>query len=1291
MEVKQNIVKDQLDIIWRPHPIVPAADCQFRQQEWKQGLTVRQILIANGIDQHQPISIIVDDRLLTVDEWDTFCPNPGQIINVKAEVAGGGGGGGGSNVLQTVAMIALIVVVSYFTLGAGYGALAAAGTWQAAAVGAAIMAVGSFVINSVFAAQMPGMDYTSQANGAGANNTASPTYSLSGGSNRQRPYESMPVIMGKHKFFFDQSIRPYVQYNGEDQYLYQIFNLGLSAFLWENLNIGTNDLYNYQDWSYYWSDQYGVLPNFANNVDSTTGAGLTYDAGWVIRTTSENTLYAGIDIEGVLYYANDSGGLDRTDVEIVIEYRDVNGGDWIAPTDLQVQGGEGFISGYWESYEATVSDGYWKWEPAGFDEYGNQNGIDVWVDTSYTETRWRFVSSGYGVNNTIDIYGNSQTSRRGSIYVYFPTFGQYEVRVKRNTADSTNSRLQNKTNWSSLRSYQADPSDYTGQTRFGLVIRASEQLNGVVSQLNAICYSYALYFDGVDVVWNQTSNPAHWFMDFAVGRRDYLGNLVYGLGLSWSQLDYVQLAQWATFCDNEGLTFNAVFDDNKTAAEVMTLIARCGFASPTWSSGKLGVVWDARNQTPTAAFGMSNIIKGSFNVTYITEQLAEEIIVRYVEPDMDWAQNEVRVNVPGITNPLRTSTIDLFGCTNKAMAGKFANYVAAQQYYRRRRITWDCDFEGFVCQRGDVVLLSHDLTQWGYSGRVVDVNSNVITFDREVPRSGSTEYVMIRQPDGTMTTYYAVAGSGNQNTLTLSSAPTIQAGYELMDHIWFFSPLETPGKKVKILSVQPTSESRVQIVATDEDPEFYAAWDGTWYEPNQETLLNAPYVTISNIRAVEKLVLSGGSVISEVGVTWDVMTNVTENIGNVRYQIDGGTWQKPDFYGNNFARIYVDKAATLTVEITENVLGASATQSQSFAIYCRSLKPADVSNFALNIKNGVGLLTFDEAIDLDVIYGGKMWLRYSSLTAGATWNNSVDVAISIPGKSSSATIIPQAGTYLAKWVDSDGNSSENATIITTDYTTIEQLNVYDTISGQPSWSGTKVNMAYDSDLNGLALDSSVYFDSITTNIDTWNSFSYEGGVASSGSYSIDTYDVGKVYTCVLNITEFEVETYDAIDMFDARLEDMDTWPWMNGAGSDDANSAIYVRFTNDDPSSISANWSDWQTLANGSFTARGYDFELRSTTTRSEINICVKKATISIDMPDRIESDQDIVSGATAKTITFAEPFFGPVNIGITTQNMATGDYYKITSKSGSSFTIEFRNSSNALISRTFDWIARSY
>ena len=902
MEMKQTELAKELSIVWHPHPITPSVDRQSILWTATEGQTVRQMLLAAEVDPYQPIIITLDDRMLTVEEWDIVCPTAGQMLSVKATVQGGDG----SNPLQIVAMIALIVVATAVFGPAGTFA-ATYGTTAAAIASAVVMVAGSLLIGAIFPPK--GLDP------ANAYDQGSPTYSLTGSQNRARPYESMPVIMGTHRVVFDYASRPYTEYKSEDQYLYQIFHGGVSPTRYSDYKIGTNPLSNYTDVElFYPSDNTGALLNFPGNVDSLAGAPLTNAAGWITRTSSLNAYQLGVDIEAVLFYANDDGGLDSTSVQIEIEYKPTSSGVWLTPSQIFSSAND-IAAGSIQSITETQDQGYWDADSGD------------WIDNIVTVTKQKFVAGSGGL---IVLTGNTQKPRRVSLTFAVPQ-GEYDVRVRRNTADSTDSRLNNTTNWSVLKTYQVDTTNYTGQTRIAMSIKASEQLNGTVSQFSALGVSDALYWNGTVFVTGETSNPAHIFTHFALGSYNADGKLMFGVGLPSGQLDLVALHAWAQFCTTESLTFNAVIDGNQTAADVLSAIARSGFASPTWASGKLGVVWDYPNATPVASFGMSNIIRDSFEVAYINEQLAEEIVVRYRNPDKDWEQDEVRVLAPGVTDPLRSSAVDLFGCTNATMAGKFANYLAAQQYYRRRRIVWETDFEGFVCQRGDVVLLSHDLTQWGYSGRIVAVQGLTVTLDRDVPRNGAVEYLMITEPDGTMTTYNVQAATGESNQLVLDISPTLQSGYSLIDHRWSFSPLATPGKKVKIISIDPVSDSRVKITATDEFPEFYTAWGGTFIEPPDLTLLPSPIVEANNLEVVSRVAVVNGYRTNRVTASWGVGGGVLYS--RVRAYFNGDLIAEiPEALVQSF-EYDVYAAGDFYIEVTPfGVLGAGETITSTLTL-----------------------------------------------------------------------------------------------------------------------------------------------------------------------------------------------------------------------------------------------------------------------------------------------------------------------------------------------------------------------
>jgi hypothetical protein len=141
---------------------------------------------------------------------------------------------------------------------------------------------------------------------------------------------------------------------------------------------------------------------------------------------------------------------------------------------------------------------------------------------------------------------------------------------------------------------------------------------------------------------------------------------------------------------------------------------------------------------------------------------------------------------------------------------------------------------------------------------------------------------------------------------------------------------------------------------------------------------------------------------------------------------------------------------------------------------------------------------------------------------------------------------------------------------------------------------------------------------------------------------------------------------------------------------DDVNAWVELRFTADDPGA-SPSWSDWMALRAGDYQARAYQFRLVLTSLNPEASPSVPGITISIDMPDRIAAGQDLSSGAGPKAIAFAPAFRGLTSVGVTAQDMGSGDYWEITAKSATGFTITFRNAAGTPVDRIFDYQALGY
>ena len=110
-------------------------------------------------------------------------------------------------------------------------------------------------------------------------------------------------------------------------------------------------------------------------------------------------------------------------------------------------------------------------------------------------------------------------------------------------------------------------------------------------------------------------------------------------------------------------------------------------------------------------------------------------------------------------------------------------------------------------------------------------------------------------------------------------------------------------------------------------------------------------------------------------------------------------------------------------------------------------------------------------------------------------------------------------------------------------------------------------------------------------------------------------------------------------------------------------------------------------------TIKGRYFKFRCKLSNDDNKTRPKVHTLSftLALEKRSESDQDVVSTTSAKIITYANSFYATPSVGISAQGLATGDYYSITSKTKTGFTIQFFNSGASSISRTFDWTAYGY
>ena len=251
-----------------------------------------------------------------------------------------------------------------------------------------------------------------------------------------------------------------------------------------------------------------------------------------------------------------------------------------------------------------------------------------------------------------------------------------------------------------------------------------------------------------------------------------------------------------------------------------------------------------------------------------------------------------------------------------------------------------------------------------------------------------------------------------------------------------------------------------------------------------------------------------------------------------------------------------------------------------------------------------------------------------------------------------------------------------------------------TVVGTP-WAGTHSGTVKVGDQ--LKLDSDDVMNDWASLSEIENLYEGNGGIVTQGTY-IDG---------VIDLTERYVSRVTCqIDAFGETLSNtMDKWASLASlAALDDSDPAdwdafVEVRLDKDD----GAGWGPWFRFISGDLDFRmiGIRLQLRGSVKASQvgggplqtamISPVVNSATVTIDMPDRIEKAEDVAVPAGGLTVTFNPAFRVAPAVAITGQDLATGDRWAVTAKSRTGFTLQFFNSAGTPKAATADWIAKGH
>jgi predicted phage tail protein len=948
---------------------------------------------------------------------------------------------------------------------------------------------------------------------------------------------------------------------------------------------------------------------------------------------------------------------------------------------------------------------------------GNVDGrqVEFQIQTSYNGGPYTTVIQDSFTGRTADLY---QRRYRIDLTQAPPV----SVRVVRLTADAPQSgseSIQDEIFWASYTELIYAKTTYPNSAVIGMTLSAEQfsniptrsyRIRGIKVRIpnNATVDATTgrLIYSGV---WNGTFAAAQWCSDPAWILWDLLTSTRYGFGdhISASQLDkwaFYAASQYASALVPDGFggteprfSCNINIQTQEDAYKLINDMCSVFRAMPYWSTGSLTIAQD-RDADPSYIFTQSNVTEEGFSYSGSSLKTRHTVaVVSYLDLETRDIAYEVVEDAAGISKfGVVKAEVSAFACTSRGQARRIGEWLL----YSEQNETEVCSFstataEGMVVRPGMVIQVTDPVRAGRFrGGRITGGTAQALTLDRSAEdlfadgMPATIDFSVIL-PDGTTQTVEGIAGTAlNGSTLTLPSAlrAVPPAGAP-----WVIGTTDLEPSLWRVLSVQEQEDGVFAISALAHDPSKYDYIErDVPLQPRDVTALDTTPSTPTGLQASELLYESGGQVFSKVLVSWQPVQSAARY--ELRYRVDSGNWtvvatRSPD------TEILNSLPGRYEFELTALSPGLrrSGITTLTYTALGKTAPPATIPDlFIAPIDDKNAELYWPQSVDLDVRIGGQIRIRHTpNIGVNATWGRANDIVPAVAGSSTRKIVPLLEGTYFIRAVDSSNNESDGVASVVVDLPEPQDLLLIQTYredDDSPPFQGTRTSMIYSADEAGLTLDATGEVDEITdwdavTNID------YYGATSSTGSYEfLNTLDLGAVYDMDLR-SILQTRAFEPGNYVDDRSEDIDLWDDIDGDDLSATNASLYVRATNDNPSGTPT-WGLWQPFVNGTTRGRGFQFKLQAATSNPTQNLIVEQLGVVTQFQRRTETQRNLSSGAGTYTVTFPKAFYATPSVGITAQDMATGDYFTLSNATRTGFQITFRNSGGSIVNRNFDYQA---
>jgi hypothetical protein len=891
-----------------------------------------------------------------------------------------------------------------------------------------------------------------------------------------------------------------------------------------------------------------------------------------------------------------------------------------------------------------------------------------------------------------------------------------DVRMVRITGDSNDLRRSNEFTWTSYTEIIYSRLAYPNSALVGIRIDA-EQFNNIpqrsylVRGIKVRIPSNAtvdqttgrLTYAGI---WNGTFGAAQWCSDPAWILFDLITSSRYGLGehLDTAQLDKFAFFSASQYCNeivpNGFGGFEPRFSCNvniQTSEEAYKLINdMCSVfrAMPYWAVGSLTVSQD-KPVDPAYLFTLANVTEEGFSYSGSSLKTRPNVaVVSYLDLSLRDITYEVVEDAESIAKYGVVKTeLSAFACTSRGQAHRIGEWLLYSERYEGETVTFATSMDAGVIVRPGQVISIADPVKAGArrGGRISSATTTAITVDDAtgLTTPGTISAIL---PAGTveLRTVQSIVGSVITVTSAFSTAPGANS-------VWVYETTNIQTSTWRVLGIAEQDGSKYAITALSYNASKYGFVERD--QPLQQrdiTDLNIVPAAPANLTAIELLYDAGGIAKSKLVIDWDSVEGVRNY--RIRWRPRNGNFtdlriQRLDFeILDTTPGVYEIEVYSIGANLRTSVQPAFLTQ-QTFG---KTAPPADVENVSLIPGDQLsGVLTWDRSPDLDVLLGGKVLIRHSTALSGATWEESQEIVAAAAGSQTQKQVPMLEGTYLLKFEDDTGNRSTTANTIVADFPEPQPRSLFKQYAEDqetPPFSGNTEGLFYFADYDGLILDSGQLIDDMATDgdFDALLALDAVGGVNPLGEYEFgSSWDMGAVYDVNLR-RRLVTRPILPAGLWDDKVQLIDNWPLIDEDNIDTVNAALYVRTTADDPAGTPV-YGDWNEFANVISRGRGFQFKVRATSTDPDTNIVIDELGCLMELQLHTEQSGTLASGAGPYAVVFDNAFYQPPNVGVTGFNMATGDFFTVTSVTRTGFTVEFKNSTGTSVNRNFTYTAVGY